>query len=198
MATTTQPASQASTQDARPVEVSPELLKSWLDHGDTVLVDVREDFEHAEERIAGAMLVPLSKFDAGAIRRAHEGKRVVFHCRSGKRSADAAGRFASGDEPVMHLSGGIEAWKSAGLPITRPDKPGLPIMRQVQIAAGALVVLGVVLGWTLWSGFLALALFVGCGLMFAGVTGWCGMAKLLALMPWNRRKVEAAASCCSA
>lgn len=62
----------------------------------------------------------------------------------------------------------------------------MPVMRQVQIAAGSLVVLGLALGWWVWPGFLGLSAFVGCGLIFAGATGWCGMARLLGAMPWNR------------
>ena len=63
----------------------------------------------------------------------------------------------------------------------------LPLMRQVQIAAGVLILLGVALGYTVNSGFFLLSAFVGAGLAFAGITGFCGMARLLALMPWNRR-----------
>jgi hypothetical protein len=62
----------------------------------------------------------------------------------------------------------------------------------VQIAAGSLVLLGVVLGQVIAPGFYALSAFVGAGLTFAGITGWCGMAKLLALMPWNRQSAAAA------
>lgn len=58
----------------------------------------------------------------------------------------------------------------------------LPLMRQVQIAAGVLILLGVALGYAVNSGFL-LSAFVGAGLAFAGITGFCGMARLLALMP---------------
>lgn len=172
----------------RVTDVAPDLLAGWLEAGDTVLVDVREDFEHAEERIAGAALVPLSKFNADEVRRLAGGKRVVFHCRSGKRSADAATRFAGDGGSVLHLAGGIEAWKSSGMPVVRPSKAGLPVMRQVQIVAGGLVALGVGLGTTVSPWFLALSGFVGVGLMFAGISGWCGMAKLLAVMPWNRAK----------
>jgi len=67
----------------------------------------------------------------------------------------------------------------------KPKKAGIPVMRQVQITAGSLVVLGVALA-AVSPWFLALSAFVGCGLVFAGATGWCGMAKLLALMPWNK------------
>jgi len=168
-------------------DVSPELLGSWMADGGTLLVDVREDYEHAEERIDGAILRPLSSFDADAIRREAGSRRVIFHCRSGKRSLDAAERYRRSDEATFHLAGGIEGWKSAGKAVIRPAKAGLPVMRQVQITAGALVAAGVALGVTVSPWFLAVSGFVGCGLMFAGISGWCGMAKLLAVMPWNRR-----------
>ncbi|RNC81866.1 MAG: DUF2892 domain-containing protein [Phycisphaera sp.] len=169
-------------------EVPPELLQSWLESDAAVLVDVREDFEHAEERIDSAESHPLSKFDAAELRGKHEGKRIVFHCRTGKRSHNAAGRFGDGSETVFHMAGGIDGWKAAGLPTIRPEgAPKLPIMRQVQITAGALVATGVALGVTVSPWFLVISAFVGCGLMFAGITGWCGMAKLLAVMPWNKR-----------
>lgn len=169
----------------RVTDVAPDLLKGWLDSGACVLVDVREDFEHAEERIAGAVLAPLSKFDPAKIRAEHGDARVVFQCRSGKRSADAASRYRVGDEAVLHLAGGIEGWKAAGMAVVKPAKAGLPIMRQVQITAGSLVTVGVALGVLVSPWFLGISAFVGCGLVFAGASGWCGMAKLLAAMPWN-------------
>ena len=185
--------------DKKLVEVSPELIEQWLKAGDTVLIDVREDFEHAEERIAGAQHEPLSKFDADAIRQRYPGSRVVFHCRSGGRSAKAAEKFCTQDENVYHLTGGIEAWKAAGRPTLKPAKPPkLPVMRQVQLIAGSLVVLGVVLGFTVTPIFYGLSAFVGCGLMFAGATGWCGMALILAKMPWNKASKPAGATCCAA
>jgi hypothetical protein len=64
-------------------------------------------------------------------------------------------------------------------------------MRQVQIVAGLLVLTGVVLGFVLNPAFFGISAFVGAGLTFAGISGWCGMAKLLALMPWNRRAAAA-------
>ncbi len=180
-------------------DVTPDLLASWMDAGDTVLVDVREDYEHAEERIEGALLRPLSAFDPDAVREDAGGKRVVFHCRSGKRSLDAAAQYRENGEATFHLAGGIETWKAAGQPVVRPETgPRLPLMRQVQVAAGALVALGTGLGVTASPWFLAVPGFVGLGLMFAGITGWCGMAKLLAVMPWNRslrRTPEAPTAC---
>lgn len=172
--------------DKKVTDVAPELLKDWLDDSNTLLIDVREDIEHAEERIPGAKLHPLSRFDPDAIRTANPGRRIIFHCRSGKRSTDAATRFQRDAQPVFHLAGGIEAWKSAGLPTIKPQSSRLPLMRQVQIVAGFLVTLGVLLALLVNIWFIAISAFVGVGLMFAGISGWCGMAMLLAKMPWNR------------
>lgn len=177
----------ATATSSKPTDVAPELLEQWLRSGDAVLIDVREDFEHAAERIPQAEHVPLKTLDPDALRARHPDKRVVFHCRTGKRSAEAARRFARADEPAFHLTGGIEAWKAADRPVERSAAaPRIDVMRQVQIVAGSLVVLGVTLGVLASPWFLALGAFVGCGLVFAGLTGWCGMAKLLARMPWNR------------
>jgi rhodanese-related sulfurtransferase len=84
------------------------------------------------------------------------------------------------------LTGGIDGWAAAGLPVEVDRAQPIEIMRQVQIAAGVLVLTGVVLGLLVSPGFFGLSAFVGAGLTFAGVTGWCGMARLLGLMPWNR------------
>src|SRR5262249_42015217 len=119
------------------IEVSPSELRGWLDRSQAVLVDVREADEHLRESIAGSISVPLSRFDAGLVPGA---ERVVFHCYSGARARQAAGRaMAAGRGSVYSLKGGIKRWKAAGLPVER--RPGVPIsiMRQVQIAAGTLV-----------------------------------------------------------
>ena len=167
------------------IEVSPELVEQWVLAGDAVLVDVREDFEHASERIENTRLHALSKFDAEQLRQECDRKRVVFHCRTGARSSQAAERF--GDEQVFHLQGGIEGWKASGRPVYRSaSAPKLDIMRQVQIVAGSLIVIGVVLGTLVNPWFYGISAFVGCGLVFAGLSGWCGMAMLLGKMPWNK------------
>lgn len=113
---------------------------------------------------------------------------VIFHCRSGHRTASNAQRLAvSVDCDAYILEGGIDAWKRAGLAVTSDRRQPIEIMRQVQITAGSLVLLGVALGVWVAPAYFALSAFIGAGLTFAGVTGWCGMAKLLALMPWIRR-----------
>lgn len=177
-------------------DVDPATLRSWLDSGEAILVDVREDFEHASERIEGAIAHPLSKFDPAQLRERCGDARVVFHCRTGKRSHDAASRFRHpGDERAFHLAGGIEAWKGAGLGVERPaTAPRIDVMRQVQMAAGTMVLIGVILGVLVSPWFLTLSGFVGAGLLFAGLSGWCGLAMLIGRMPWNRVSLRSCAT----
>jgi len=184
----------ATTRSYTLIDVPPELMERWIADGEAVLVDVREDFEHAGERIEGAKHHALSGFDCDRLREECNGKRVVFHCKSGGRSADAAKRFGSDGCQVFHLQGGIEAWKASGRAVHRSSSaPSIDVMRQVQITAGILILAGVVLGAFVNPWLYGISAFVGCGLVFAGLTGWCGMAMLLARMPWNKT----ASSCCS-
>ena len=90
-------------------------------------------------------------------------------------------------EPAYVLQGGLDAWKRAGLPVAADRKAPLEIQRQVRIVAGSIVLVGVVLAATVHPGFIALSGLIGAGLVFSGASGWCGMAKLLAVAPWNRR-----------
>jgi len=166
-------------------------VHDWLQRSQVVLVDVREPFEHASEYIEGARHVPLGEVDPIELTSSHHGERLVFYCRSGARSGKALERceaeLKEAGIEAFHLKGGIEAWKAAGKPTIRGAvAPRLDIMRQVQIAAGSLVAFGVILAVVASPWFLVVPGFVGCGLVFAGVSGWCGMAKLLAAMPWNR------------
>lgn len=148
------------------------------------LIDIRNPDEYAREHIPVAENVPLAAID-----RLRAGDcPVVFHCRSGARTeANAARLGAATGAPCYVLNGGIEAWRRAGFEVKVDYQQPLELMRQVQLAAGGLVLLGVVLGFLAGPGFFALSAFVGAGLMLAGATGWCGMARLLRHMPWNRR-----------
>ena len=164
--------------------IGPKEAKRLVDAG-ALLVDVREPDEHARERIRGARLAPLSRFPENVVRQ--ERQPIVFHCRSGSRTAAALEQLseAAGGNGYI-LRGGITAWKAAGLPVLRDHRKPIEMMRQVQIAAGSLVLIGVGLGATVDPTFYALSGFVGAGLVFAGATGTCGMARLLALAPWNK------------
>lgn len=164
--------------------LSPAETRAAIDAG-ARLVDIRGVDEHARERIPGAMNVPLDRI--GDLPR--DGLPVVFHCKSGIRTASNAARLgaAAAGAPAYILAGGLDAWRRAGQTTATDRSQPLEIMRQVQITAGALVLTGVLLGLFVAPGFLGLSAFVGTGLMFAGFTGWCGMANLLRAMPWNRR-----------
>lgn len=165
--------------------VTPQRARELLSGG-ALLVDIREADEHARERIAEARHHPASAFDPAAI--AADGRAVIFHCRSGVRTAAHAPRLAqaAGSDAYM-LEGGLDAWKRAGLPVTLDRKKPIEIQRQVQLIAGALVFAGALLGLVASPMFFAVPILVGAGLMFAGATGFCGMAKLFALLPWNKQ-----------
>jgi rhodanese-related sulfurtransferase len=167
-------------------DVDPLTLKRWLDRDQAILIDVREPDEYAREHLAGARLMPLSGFDRTALPAA-DGKTVVLQCNSGNRSRQLAEQCGG---EWHHLDGGIQAWKRAGLPVETERHAPLPIMRQVQIAAGSLIVLGQILAWLVAPAFALLSAFVGAGLIFAGITGTCGMARLLGRLPYNRAPGE--------
>ena len=167
-------------------EVSPADLKSQLDRGECVLIDVRDPSEHAAERIPGSRLMPLTTFDPASL--STNGATVVLHCKGGTRSAKAAQKLLdSGANEAIHLAGGIMAWKNAGFPLERDARAPIDVIRQVQITAGSLVLIGVALGWFVSPWLFILSAFIGAGLVFAGLTGTCGMAMMLSKMPWNRR-----------
>ncbi|MBR1179037.1 rhodanese family protein [Bradyrhizobium sp. KB893862 SZCCT0404] len=171
--------------------ISPEKAKDLIEEG-AVLVDIREADEHARSRIAAAVHAPLSRLDKVEI--APNAKAVIFHCRSGNRTHSNADRLArSSDCEAYILDGGIDAWRSAGLPVVDNRSQPIEIMRQVQITAGSLVIAGTALGLFAHPAFYALAASVGAGLVFSGVSGSCMMARLLAFAPWNRLAPRAAA-----
>lgn len=94
---------------------------------------------------------------------------------------------AAGPAEVVILEGGLTRWKQANLPTVEDKTQPRPLMQQVQIVAGTLILAGVGLGYAFNPGFFLLSGFVGAGLLFTGLSGWCGMALLLAKMPWNTR-----------
>lgn len=166
--------------------ITPHDLKSRLDRGECYLVDVREPVEHAEEHIAGARLIPLGELEK-QINELPADEPLIVMCRSGKRGGQAMEKLRSqGFTNVQNLEGGILAWKEAGHPVGRAEKKVFPLMQQVQLVIGLGVLTGVVLSLTVHPNWVFLSAFFGAGLIFAGSTGWCGMAILMSKMPWNR------------
>ncbi len=174
------PSKSANVERCSPAELE-------ADREGVLLLDVRTPVEFAAARIEGALLRPLGEIDVEEIASLAQTQRsVVLLCQSGGRAARAAQEL-KGRVPVTLkvLEGGVAAWEAAGLPLKR-QRGVMALERQVRIAAGALVVLGVALGVAVHPGFYTLCSAVGAGLIFAGVTDTCGLGLLLARAPWNR------------
>lgn len=177
--------------------IPPQELQRRRQEGKVVeLIDVRTPVEYAEIHVEGARSIPLDTLDPKALASGRNGDPLYVICKSGSRAAKAYEALQkAGVENIFSVEGGTLAWEKAGLPVVR-GRNVISLERQVRIAAGLLVVIGVVLGWLVHPGFLALSAFVGAGLVFAGMTDTCGMGLMLAKMPWNR--VEDCGTSCSA
>ena len=173
--------------NTQPTTLKPREVADLLAAGRAVLFDIREPDEFARRHVKGARLTPLASL-ASAPPAVAKGQIAIFTCRSGMRTAANCGRLAGlVDGPAFILDGGVDGWASAGLPLMEDRKAPLELTRQVQIAAGSLVLLGLALGFLVHPGFFGLSAFVGAGLTLSGATGDCGMARLMAAMPWNRQ-----------
>jgi rhodanese-related sulfurtransferase len=105
-------------------EIDAPTLAHWMRQGEVVLIDVREPEEHHEERIPGAVLVPLSSFDPCLLADCYGNKTIVLHCLAGSRAEKAAAMFASsGHAPPATLRDGLLGWQGAGLPTEGADAP---------------------------------------------------------------------------
>lgn len=167
--------------------IKPAEARRLLDDG-ALLIDIREIDEHAREKIPGTRHLPLSKLDEADLA-VHQGKPVIFHCKSGARTLANAPRLAAKLGKTCEafiVEGGLDAWRKAGLPVVSDRRQPLELQRQVQIGAGSLAVVGTLLGLLVSPWFFAVPAFVGAGLITAGVTGFCGMARILMRAPWNR------------
>ena len=152
------------------------------------VIDVRTPVEFAEVHVPQAQNIPLDELVPGSLPFPKD-QPVYLLCRSGQRATKAAAQFArEGFTAPIVVEGGTLAWIGANLPVTRGSVKVVSLERQVRIVAGSLVLIGVLLGCFVHRGFYGLAGFVGAGLVFAGITDFCGMGLLLAKMPWNRRR----------
>lgn len=167
-----------------------------------MILDVREKDEYDAEHVRGTTHIPLSQFAqrAPGVLNDFEGQIQIL-CRSGNRARlaqDQIRQLGFGDRlQVSVLEGGIQAWKREGKPVVCRKKFHLPILRQVQLVAGCVVLVSSLLALFLAPGFAWISAFFGAGLTFAGSTGFCGMANLLAVMPWNRSLPQTSEELCS-
>ena len=180
--------------------LDPAKLRTQMDRGDRFqVIDVRSAQEFATGHIPGAVNVPMDELDT-RLADLSDHSPVVLVCQSGTRAGMCAEKLKQTRRDVNLLTGGTSAWVAAGLPVVRTAASSLPLVRQVHVTIGPLILLGSVLaivGNPLWA---ILALLMGAGLTIAGATGWCGMALLLAKMPWNATKPkdgDSPTTCCN-
>jgi glyoxylase-like metal-dependent hydrolase (beta-lactamase superfamily II) len=159
--------------------------------GATTVIDVRTGVEYDGEHVPGSRLVPLDQLEQRLDEvRATPAPRLLL-CRTGSRAEMAQRTLAEHHVAGLTvIEGGLEAFVRAGGE-TEKGRAVMSIERQVRVGAGALVLLGVTLGFWLHPALYLLSAFVGAGLVFAGITDWCGMGLLLARAPWNRTASEA-------
>ena len=179
--------------------IRPTELQRRLSAGQAArLLDVRTPGEYAAAHVPGAKLIPLDELDAAGFCRdqGSDCSPVYVLCQSGGRARRAIEKLKSAGVPdCVLVEGGTQAWIEAGLPVNRGESHVLPLMRQVQIVVGFLSAAGAALALTVNLHFAYLPLAIGCGLLFAGLTGFCGLALVLTKMPWN--KTCASNSCCT-
>lgn len=170
--------------------IKPQQLAELCRSGKQIdLIDVRTPVEYRDVHVEIAQNIPLDQLDAAALMQARKdslNESLYLICHSGSRGRQACEKLINaGFRNVVNIEGGTKACVEAGLPVVR-GKKAISLERQVRIAAGSLVLLGVLLGWFVHPAFLGLSAFVGAGLVFAGITDTCGMGMILARMPWNR------------
>lgn len=173
--------------------LSPAQVTECHTHG--LLLDVRTALEHHHCKLTQPHLhLPLDQLDPDHLAQTDpqlgREKTLYLLCRSGKRAEKAALKLhAAGLHNLCVIAGGLEACEQAGLTVVKTAPAGsgpISLERQVRIAAGSFIVLGSLAALVWNTQFVALPLFVGCGLVFAGITNRCGLALLLAKMPWNK------------
>lgn len=190
--------------------ISPDKVKS-INPNDGIILDVRTKMEHGEKRlVCGHVLQALNELQPSDFMMRHGYDKdfgVYILCRSGQRATQAAEQFmAEGYNNVYVIEGGILACEEEGHAVeghttnsanSSSGRRPLSLERQVRITAGAIAALGAFLGLTVSSAFTIIPLFVGAGLVFAGITDRCGMALVLTKAPWNKAYSEACtgASC---
>ncbi len=158
-----------------------------INFDDVVVLDVRSPAEFESEHIPGSFNVPLDRLSEHAAHlRDTLARPVVLVCRSGVRAQQAEQALqASGCTSLHVLDGGVGAWEAAGRPLVR-GRSRWSMERQVRGVAGGLVLAGALGGLLVALPLGWLAAGVGGGLLFSAVTNTCGMARVLAMLPYNK------------
>lgn len=181
--------------------ITPQALFQRCKNGlPSEILDVRTPPEFTDVHVPGARLATLDALNPVEYLGGRSAKNdpLFVICQSGARAGRAIEKFrTAGFDGCVLVEGGTQAWIDAGLPVERGQSRVIPLMRQVQIVVGILSAIGAALAIWIHPWFGLIPLFMGCGLLFAGITGSCPLALLLAKMPWNRRCGCSGGSCCS-
>jgi rhodanese-related sulfurtransferase len=165
--------------------ITPHELHDRVLRGDSIeLIDVRTPAEFREVHVAFARNFPLDRLDPVALA-ARKGEPLYVICRSGSRGRKACETLEAASITVTNVEGGTSAWEQAGLPVVR-GKKAISLERQVRIVIGLCVLIGSALTFFVHPYWIALPAFFGGGLIFSGVTDFCGLTLILGRMPWNQ------------
>ena len=164
--------------------VDPLPLHQWLSEGNATLLDVRETPEYRARHIHHARHVPLGKIDTVQL---PEHGKVIVYCLKGGRGMSACEKLSRGNPglEIYNLTGGIDAWANAGLPVVGGIAP-LPLDRQVQLTIGLALLAASAMTLLISPMFVTLCAAFGAGLVAAGATGDCALARIIAHAPWNK------------
>ena len=168
--------------------ISVEQLQN-LNQADKIYIDVRSPAEYRSVRVQGAVNLPLNSITCDDVKKLIGDKQnpaVILLCGKGGRARKAAEILQAGSFNLLVVEGGTNACVEANLPIEKGSSSTISIERQVRIGAGSIVCIGLALGHFVNPNFYFLSAFIGAGLIFAGVTDWCGMGLLIAKAPWNK------------
>lgn len=167
--------------------LSPQEANKLLTENKGQMVDIRTVGEILNGEIKGSIYLPFDLLGAEKLQEAGLSNRVpILLCHAGIRAKQAAQALSEEIPNVAVLDGGLAAWKKAGMPI-QEGQYVIPLERQVLIGAGSLILLFTLLGLLVSPLFLGLTILMTMGMIFAGVSGACGMARILIMMPWNKK-----------
>lgn len=157
-----------------------------------VIIDVRESDEYQNQHVDGSINVPLSKFGlvAPGVFNQLKDRKIIFMCHSGARATQASeqakGLGFNAEHEYEVYPGGIMGWIKQGNPVKKAEKSAMPLIRQVQIIMGLVFLVFASLGTFVNPWFSVVTVFMGAGMIFAGVTGDCAIASVIAKAPWNK------------
>jgi rhodanese-related sulfurtransferase len=167
--------------------ITAQQAKELMAKENAQLIDVREPAEHANVHIPNSKLHPVGKISATDIENTEQA--LLIYCQKGARGKNACEKLLSEnpDLNIYNISGGIEHWQQSGFDTQKGNSNMLPLDRQVQLSIGIMLLIFSALALTISNAFVWVVAFIGMGLFIAGSTGFCGLARIVAMMPWNQK-----------